>query len=107
MGVEIEEIGYHVEIVRDKLTRSLPAIFPDVLDELTLAIGEHVTVEGNGTRCLTYHFIPVFNASPNVYRVDSSARHDHHAEGYRPGHQSRVCWDPALSVSGVPTLTPV
>ena len=57
VGTELEESSCHIEIVRDKLTRSLPAIFPDVLDELTLAIGEHIPVEGNGTRCLIYRLV--------------------------------------------------
>ena len=51
VGTEYEESSYHIDIIRDKLTRSLPAIFPHILDELTLAIGEHIPAKDDGTRC--------------------------------------------------------
>ncbi|KAI0778803.1 cytochrome P450 [Trametes elegans] len=33
---------YHTGIIKDKLTRSLPAILPDVIDELNLAVPQHI-----------------------------------------------------------------
>ena len=39
---------YHVDIIREKLTRTLPAILPDVLDELTLAVPAYIPIHGQG-----------------------------------------------------------
>ena len=47
--MEHEEFpGANVEIVRDKLTRSLPAILPDVIDELKVAVGDYMPAQGDG-----------------------------------------------------------
>ena len=41
--------GYHVGIIKDKLTRTLGTILPDVIDELTAAVQEYIPVQGDGT----------------------------------------------------------
>ena len=41
---------YHVEIIREKLMRTLPAVLPDVLDELTLAVPAFIPTCGDGRR---------------------------------------------------------
>ncbi|KAH9914911.1 cytochrome P450 [Epithele typhae] len=33
---------YHVDIIREKLTRTLPAVLPAIVDELMLAVPEHI-----------------------------------------------------------------
>ncbi|PIL30270.1 cytochrome P450 [Ganoderma sinense ZZ0214-1] len=33
---------YHVEVVKEKLTRKLPAVLPDVIDEVTVAVKDHI-----------------------------------------------------------------
>ena len=33
---------YHVDIIREKLMRNLPAVLPDLLDELTAAIPDYI-----------------------------------------------------------------
>ncbi|KAJ8464090.1 hypothetical protein ONZ51_g9826 [Trametes cubensis] len=38
---------FHVDIIRDKLTRSLPSVLPGVIDELTVAVREYIPVEGD------------------------------------------------------------
>lgn len=38
----------NIEIIREKLTRSLPAIFPEVIDELAVAVSDHVSTKGEG-----------------------------------------------------------
>ena len=48
IGMEHEEVPASVEIVRDKLTRSLPAILPDVIDELKVAVGDYMPAQGDG-----------------------------------------------------------
>ncbi|KAI0368837.1 cytochrome P450 [Pilatotrama ljubarskyi] len=42
LNPDTEEDPYHVDIIKEKLTRSVPAILPDVIDELTLAVPEHI-----------------------------------------------------------------
>ncbi|OSD03318.1 cytochrome P450 [Trametes coccinea BRFM310] len=46
-GPETDEDPYHVDIIREKLTRSVPAILPDVIDELTLAVPEHIPAKSD------------------------------------------------------------
>ena len=41
---------YLVDIIRDRLMRSLPVVLPDVLDELTLAVPDHIPANGGGER---------------------------------------------------------
>ena len=33
---------YHVDIVRDKLTRQIPAVLPDVVDELSIVLPDTI-----------------------------------------------------------------
>ena len=40
---------FHVAVVRDKLTRNLAALFPDVLDEVQAAFAEYVPAKEDGT----------------------------------------------------------
>ncbi|KAI0329481.1 cytochrome P450 [Cubamyces sp. BRFM 1775] len=42
IGHETHLDPYHVDIIRDKLTRSLAAVLPDVIDELTVAVHEYI-----------------------------------------------------------------
>ncbi|KAI0668027.1 cytochrome P450 [Trametes maxima] len=41
------EDPYHVDIVREKLTRALPVVLPDVIDELRLAVQEFIPAREN------------------------------------------------------------
>ncbi|KAI0827308.1 cytochrome P450 [Trametes gibbosa] len=54
LGAATHQDPYHVEVIRDKLTRGLPTVFPDVIDELTLAIGEHIPIKDNNWVSLPY-----------------------------------------------------
>ncbi|KAI0673798.1 cytochrome P450 [Trametes maxima] len=47
LGPEPEQDPYHVDIIREKLTRSLPLLLPEVIDELTLAVPEHIPAKEN------------------------------------------------------------
>ncbi|KAI0334069.1 cytochrome P450 [Cubamyces sp. BRFM 1775] len=42
MGADVHYDRYHIPLVRDKLTRNLPAIVPDVIDEVTVAFQEYI-----------------------------------------------------------------
>ncbi|TBU42680.1 cytochrome P450 [Dichomitus squalens] len=44
---------FHVAVVRDKLTRNLAAVFPDVLDEVQAAFREYVPAEENQWTAVT------------------------------------------------------
>ncbi|KAJ3011693.1 hypothetical protein NUW54_g2086 [Trametes sanguinea] len=46
-GPETDADPYHVDIIKEKLTRSVPAILPDVVDELTLAVPEHIPAKSD------------------------------------------------------------
>lgn len=39
---------FHVAVVRDKLTRSLQALCPDVVDEISAAFQEYIPATGSG-----------------------------------------------------------
>ncbi|KAJ3007828.1 hypothetical protein NUW54_g3393 [Trametes sanguinea] len=47
LGYETVHDQYHVDLVREKLTRSIPLILPDVIDELRLAVSEHIPATEN------------------------------------------------------------
>ena len=58
LGREPVDDPFHVEIIRDKLMRSLVAVLPDVIDELQGAVPDYIHAEGDGTyspivTCLT------------------------------------------------------
>ena len=39
---------YHVDIIREKLMRTLPVVLPDVIDELAVAVSDYIPTNGNG-----------------------------------------------------------
>ncbi|KAI9060502.1 cytochrome P450 [Trametes sanguinea] len=49
LGDDVHENTYHVDIIREKLTRSIPTILPDVIDELSVAVEECIPVKGDGS----------------------------------------------------------
>ena len=44
------EDPYHIELIRDKLMKSLAGVLPDVIDELSLAVPEFIRTGDDGTR---------------------------------------------------------
>ncbi|KAH9897770.1 cytochrome P450 [Cubamyces lactineus] len=46
-GPESNDDPYHVDVIKEKLTRSVPAILPDVIDELTLAVPQHIPAKSD------------------------------------------------------------
>ena len=48
IGSDHEETPHVVDIVRDKLTRALPTIFPEVVDELSSAFADHIPAKNDG-----------------------------------------------------------
>ncbi|KAM5535892.1 hypothetical protein V8D89_010510 [Ganoderma adspersum] len=43
----VTEFPYHIDIIKEKLSRTLPAILPDVIEELKVAIPEHIPTKDN------------------------------------------------------------
>ena len=39
---------YHVEVLQEKLTRKLPALLPDVMDEVRAAVDDHIVTREDG-----------------------------------------------------------
>lgn len=48
LGREPLDDPYHVDIIKEKLMRSLVAVLPDVIDELALAVPDHIPTQGVG-----------------------------------------------------------
>ena len=42
---------YHVDIVRDKLTRMIPLVLPDVVDELAVVLPEYIPTGSTSGWC--------------------------------------------------------
>ncbi|KAI1791206.1 cytochrome P450 [Ganoderma leucocontextum] len=42
VGRETLDDPYHVDVIRDKLTRMIPAVLPDVVDELSMVLPEYI-----------------------------------------------------------------
>ena len=47
-GPESNDDPYHIDIIKEKLTRSVPAILPDVIDELNHAVPQHIPAKSDG-----------------------------------------------------------
>ncbi|KAI0676145.1 cytochrome P450 [Trametes maxima] len=45
LGLGTVEDPYHNDIVREKLTRSLPVLFPDIFEEITLAVPAYIPAD--------------------------------------------------------------
>ena len=48
VGHEALDDPYHIDIIKEKLTRTLPAILPDVIDELKLAVPAYIPTKDDG-----------------------------------------------------------
>ncbi len=55
LGPEYHADQYHVDVIREKLTRTIPVVFPDMVDEVRSTVAEHIQTHGNGT-CALYVF---------------------------------------------------
>ncbi len=63
------ENRYHVDVIRERVTRALPVISPHVVDELRLALPEYIpTIRGSKFRLVT--FTGSFINSNNAHRMD-------------------------------------
>ena len=49
-GRDLTDDPYHIDIIKEKLMRTLPAVLPDVLDELTSAVPTFIPTRENGMR---------------------------------------------------------
>ncbi len=48
IGTDWIEDPYHIDIIKEKLLRSLPSILPDVIDEIKVAVSRHIPTKGDG-----------------------------------------------------------
>ena len=48
LGHEAFDDPYETDIIKEKLTRSLPVIFPDVVEEMRLAVSDYIPTKGDG-----------------------------------------------------------
>ncbi|KAI0654307.1 cytochrome P450 [Cubamyces menziesii] len=52
VGHEAHHDPYHIDIVREKLTRNLPAVLPEIMDELTVAMHEYIPAKDDEWLCV-------------------------------------------------------
>ena len=57
---------YHVDIIREKLTRTLPAVLPEVVDELGLAVQEYIGARDDGGTYPHIEYERMSNTTSNV-----------------------------------------
>ena len=48
---------YHVAIIKEKLTRMLPTVLPDLTEELAVSVQEYIPTQGDG-QCLAMQSMP-------------------------------------------------
>ena len=48
LGPQFNADPYHVDVIRNKLTRALPLILPEVIDELGVVIPKCIPAKGDG-----------------------------------------------------------
>ncbi len=48
VGHEAMSDPYHVGIIKEKLTRMLPTVLPDLTDELAVSVQHYIPTEGDG-----------------------------------------------------------
>ncbi len=87
VGPELVEDPYHVDIIKEKLTRTLPVIMPDIIDELELAVPHCINAQGEGEqyRSMITHLL-------TTRRMDCCECHDNHAATRCACKQSCVRW---------------
>lgn len=83
LGREPLDDPFHVDIIKEKLMRSLTAVLPDVIDELRAAVPDYIHTEDNGT-CKTRvsHQKTTLNAA--IHRVDDCQRDTDYIEDRFP-----------------------
>ncbi|KAI0713160.1 cytochrome P450 [Cerioporus squamosus] len=58
IGPEPLTDAYHIDIIKEKLTRTLPTVLPNVIDELELAVQEYIPTKDDG-KWVTITVMPV------------------------------------------------
>lgn len=91
----VSEFPYHVDIIKEKLSRTLPAILPDVIEELKVAVPEHIPTKDDGERHFT---LMKFYVRLTSRRLDFCKCHVHDAESRSPCQQPRFRRSPTLCV---------
>ena len=61
---------YHVEVVKEKLTRKLPDLLPYVIDEVRVATKDHIVTKEDGRRIRYPLAAHILTASGWCRRVD-------------------------------------
>ena len=80
VGPELIEDPYHVDIIKEKLTRTLPVIMPDVVDELELAVPYYIDAKDDGKRYQdTIPPVPVADCRTTCRMDCCGERHVDHA----------------------------
>ena len=92
---------YHVEIIRENLMRNLSAVFPDMIDELAVAVPDCIPINSDGTCC----FQAIGHGSSSkrfmLSRMDDGEGIVDNAEGCGPLEQPSLCRASSMCVSAL------
>ena len=81
MGEEIFADPYHISVIRSTLTKSIPARFPDMRDEIVRAFDDCIVLEDGGIPSLRFHA----SCSHALYRMEGNTRHQYHLDSCLSG----------------------
>ena len=87
---------YHVEVVREKLTRSLPGLLPGMVDEVVVASKDHIVTKENGRRIVHAPAVEGILMRPHCIRVDQCGGPAGDAENRRSHQQPGVRRPPSV-----------
>jgi len=74
MGEEIFADPYHISVIRSTLTKSIPARFPDMRDEIVQAFDDCVALENGG---ILSALLPYTSCSHVLCRMEGNTRHQY------------------------------
>ena len=84
------EDQYHIQILKEKLTRTLPELLPHVVDEVAVAVKEHFVLTENG-RSAHLNITQKVDDDLVYHRVDHHASGASAAEDRGSSNQSCIC----------------
>ena len=95
---------YHVDIIRDKLMRMLPAVLPNLIDELAVTVPDCIPIDGHGAYCFQPMYCGPSEKKPHVTmlsRLDHGEGATDNAEDHSPFEQSSLCRASSMCVSAL------
>ena len=101
VGHEALDDPYHIDIIKEKLTRMLPTVLPDLTEELAVSVQDYIPTKCYGELC-RYNcpcVRPFMRFRVRIDRMDRRERDDDDAEDRRPSQQPCLCRAAAMCVA--------